>query len=32
LIEATADAVIALCMAIDRASNQPEPVKLLGYL
>jgi len=26
------DAVIALCMAIDRAENQPEPVKLLGYL
>jgi hypothetical protein len=26
------DAVIALAMAVDRAENQPEPVKLLGWL
>jgi phage terminase large subunit-like protein len=26
------DAVIALAMAVDRAENQPEPVRLLGYL
>jgi phage terminase large subunit-like protein len=26
------DAIIALCMAVDRAENQPEPVRLLGWL
>jgi phage terminase large subunit-like protein len=26
------DAVIALAVAVDRAENQPEPAKLLGYL
>jgi phage terminase large subunit-like protein len=26
------DAVIALCMALDRLEDQPEPVKLLGWL
>jgi phage terminase large subunit-like protein len=26
------DAIIALCMAVDRAEDQPEPVKLLGWL
>lgn len=26
------DAIIALAMALDRFENQPEPVKLLGWL
>jgi hypothetical protein len=26
------DAIIALCMALDRVENQPEPVRLLGWL
>jgi phage terminase large subunit-like protein len=26
------DAIIALCMALDRIENQPEPVRLLGWL
>jgi phage terminase large subunit-like protein len=26
------DAVIALCMAVDRLENQPEPVRLVGWL
>ena len=26
------DAIIALCMALDRLENQPEPVRLLGWL
>jgi len=26
------DAVIALCMALDRLENQPEPTRLLGWL
>ena len=26
------DAVIALCMAVDRAQHKPEPVELLGWL
>ncbi len=26
------DAMIALCMAVERAEHQPEPVELLGWL
>jgi hypothetical protein len=26
------DAVIALAMAVDRAENRPEPVRLIGWL
>jgi phage terminase large subunit-like protein len=26
------DAVVAMCMALDRLENRPAPVKLLGYL
>ena len=26
------DAIIALCMAVERAEHQPEPVELLGWL
>lgn len=26
------DAVIALCMAVERAEHQPEPVQLLGWV
>ena len=26
------DAIIALCLAVDRAEHKPEPVELLGWL
>ena len=26
------DAIIALCMAVESAENQPEPVKVLGFV
>jgi hypothetical protein len=26
------DAIIALCMAVERAENPPEPVQLLGWI
>ena len=26
------DAIIALCMAVERADNPPEPVRLLGWI
>ncbi len=30
--ETNIDAIIALCMAVDRAEHKPEPVALLGWL